>query len=337
MTKHTEAVVGIDVSKSKLDVALLVQGKVKNKVVTNAPQGYQLLRKWLEEREVVIAGLAVCMEATGPYSEPAALALIDMGMQVSIVNPARVKGFAQSELVRNKNDRVDAALLARFGAVMQPEPWIAPPLAYRQLRARVDRLDALKDMKQQESNRLETYRLTENAATVESAERHVDWLESEIKALAQSIKDHIDDDPGLANDAELMKSIPDLSDTSVAKVLAYAGDVRRFESAKALASFAGVTPRQRQSGTSVNGRTMMSRTGHRELRTALYMPGMVARHHNPTLKQFGDRLRSSGLTPKAVIGAVMRKLMHLVYGVITSGKPFDPHWGRASLDNQDGI
>jgi transposase len=97
-----------------------------------------------------------------------------MGMQVSIANPARVKGSDQSELVSNKNDRVDAVLLARFGAVMRPEPWIAPPLAYRQLRASVDRLDALKDMKQQESNWLETDRLTENAAAVDSAERHVD-------------------------------------------------------------------------------------------------------------------------------------------------------------------
>jgi transposase len=337
MTKLDEAVVGIDVSKLKLDVALLVQGKVKNKVVPNAPAGYRQLGKWLEERGVRIAGLAVCMEATGPYSEPAALGLIDLGMQVSIVNPARVKGFAQSELVRNKNDQVDAALLARFGALMQPEPWIAPPLAYRQLRAKVDRLNALQDMQQQETNRLETYRLAKNEAMIESAERHVGWLEDEIKELQQSIKDHIDGHPALANDAELMKSIPGLGDTSVAKVLAYAGDVRRFESAKALASYAGLTPRQRQSGTSVKGRTMMSRTGHRELRTALYMPGLVAKRHNPTLQKFADKLRVGGLAKKAVMGAVMRKLVHLIYGVITSGKPFDPNWGRPRLDTQDGI
>jgi transposase len=337
MTKQDAAVVGIDVSKLKLDVALLVQGKVKNKVVPNTPAGYRLLGKWLEERGVAIAGLPVCMEATGPYSEPAALGLIDQGMRVSIVNPARVKGFAQSELVRNKNDRVDSALLARFGALMQPEPWSAPPLAYRQLRAKVDRLNALKDMQQQETNRLEAYRLADNVAMIESTERHIDWLEGEIKALEQDIKDHIDGHPELANDAQLMKSIPGLGDTSVAKVLAYAGDVRRFESAKALASYAGLTPRQRQSGTSVKGRTMMSRTGHRELRTALYMPGLVAKRYNPVLQEFAHRLRIAGLAPKAVVGAVMRKLVHLIYGVITSGKPFDPRWGRPRLDMQDGI
>ena len=123
----------------------------------------------------------------------------------------------------------------------------------------------------------------------------------------------------------------------MAKVLAYAGDVRRFAYAKALAAFIGVTPRQRVSGSSVKGRTMMSRTGHADLRRALYMPGLVARRHNPVLKVFGDRLRVTGLAPKAVVGAVMRKLAHLMYGVIKSGQPFDANFTRARLDFQDGI
>ena len=82
---------------------------------------------------------------------------------------------------------------------------------------------------------------------------------------------------------------------------------------------------------------MMSRTGHSDLRRALYMPGMVARRHNPVLKIFGDRLSDAGLAPKAVIGAVMRKLAHLIYGVIKSERPFDANFNHSALAIQDGI
>ena len=135
----------------------------------------------------------------------------------------------------------------------------------------------------------------------------------------------------------MIESIPGIGRTMVAKVQTYAGDVRRFDSAKALAAFIGVTPRQRLSGTSVRGRTMLSRTGHQALRNALYMPGLVARRHNAALKAFGDRLALTGLAPKAVIGAVMRKLVHLIYGVIKSGRPFNMQLAMPKLDLQDGI
>ncbi|MEK1906014.1 MAG: IS110 family transposase [Pseudomonas sp.] len=330
-------VVGIDVSKLKLDVALLVQGKVRSKVVSNNPAGYADLRAWLLKYGQVLSGLPVCMEATGPYSEPAAIALSDMGMAVSVVNPARVKGFAQSEMLRNKTDRVDAALLARFCAVMQPEPWTPPSLPHRQLRAWVERLQALKEMRQQESNRLQGHELLGEPALTRNVQQHIDWLDAQIKQLEKNIDDHIDQHPALTRDAELISTIPGVGATTAAKVLAYAGDIRRFSNAKALAAFAGVTPRQRQSGTSVRGRTTISRCGHQLLRTALYMPGLVARRRNPVLKAFGDRLQANGLAPKAVIGAVMRKLIHTIYGVVTSGKPFDPLVANKKLDFQDGI
>lgn len=337
MTNLERVVLGVDVSKLKLDVALLVQGKVKNKVVENRLAGYQALGQWLEKQGVALEGLVVCMESTGPYSEPAALALIDMGMTVSVVNPARVKGFAQSQLVRNKNDRVDAALLARFAALMQPEPWQAPPREYRELRAWVDRLASLKDIHQQERNRLEAHQLAKQSALIANVQTHLDWLQKQIEQLEKDIDDHIDHHPDLAKDTDLMSSIPGLGRVTAAKVLAYAGDIRRFNSAKALAAFAGLTPRQRQSGTSVAGRTVISRSGHKSLRTALYMPGLVARRHNQPLAEFGNRLANAGMAKKAVIGAVMRKLIHLIYGVITSGKPFDPTLARSRLDFQDGI
>ena len=113
-------VVGIDVAKRKLDIALLVNGKTKFKVFDNLPSGHGVLQHWLAERSTPQEHTHICMEATGPYSEAVAMALGEAGWRVSVVNPARIKGFAQGELARNKTDRVDAALLARFCAGHAP-------------------------------------------------------------------------------------------------------------------------------------------------------------------------------------------------------------------------
>ncbi|MDX1823521.1 MAG: transposase [Thiohalomonadales bacterium] len=107
--------------------------------------------------------------------------------------------------------------------------------------------------------------------------------------------------------------------------------------AKALAAFIGVTPRLRQSGSSINKRSAMSRTGHVAARKSLYMPGLVAKHHNPVVVAMAIRLHARGLSPKAIVGASMRKLVHLIYGVIKSGMPFNAEIAMNRLDLQEGI
>ncbi|WP_413438686.1 IS110 family transposase [Sulfuriferula sp. GW1] len=216
---------GIDVSKRKLDCAVLLNGKIKSKVVGNDRSGFTLLNAWLQERSAATDSTHLCMEATGPYSEQAALALIDFGWTVSVVNPARIKGFAQSELARNKTDRADAALLARFCAAMHPSVWTPPGPAYRQLCAMVERLQALKDMHQQEINRLEAHHASGETTVLPNIESHIIWLDKQIAQLQREINDHIDGHPELKQDAELIASIPGMGEATVAKLLAYAGDV----------------------------------------------------------------------------------------------------------------
>jgi transposase len=300
MNGNTGCWVGIDVAKSKLDVAWLDErGKLKNHVFTNDVKGHAALIVWLHDR-TSDGTPRVCMEATGPYGEAPAIALADAGFVVSVVNPARIKGFAQSELLRNKTDRADAALLARFGQTMQPEPWLAPPLQVRELRALVDRLQSLKDMHQQEANRLQA--AMNQAGMRASIDSHMQWLQASIKDLERQIDDHIDKHPGLREDVKLITSIPGVGNTTAAKVLAYLGDVRRFKNGKALAAFIGVTPRLKLSGSSVRG----------------------------------VRLKATGLAPKAVIAACMHKLVLLIYGILKSGTPFNPQFGVQRLDFEDG-
>jgi len=331
------AVVGIDVSKKKLDVALLVNGKIKSKVVVNSAEGHQQLLVWLAKQQMEPAALQVCMEATGVYYERVATALYDAGFKVSVVNPACIKGFGHGENIRNKNDAVDAGLIARYCIALRPALWQPAPLEQRQLRAWTMRIDSLKEIVQQEQNRLEALSESGMADVAEHVRQHIAWLNGEIAKLNDDVDDHIDRHRGLKHDADLMKSIPGVGNATVMRVLGQVGDLRRFSSAKAFAAFLGVTPRQRTSGTSVRGRTMMSRTGNSGLRAALYMPSMVACRHNPILRQFAQRLLATGMAKKAVIGAVMHKLAHLLYGVIHTDRPFDANYLSKGLVIQDGI
>jgi transposase len=331
------AVVGIDVSKLKLDIALLVNGKVKSKVLDNSSEGHKELLEWLGKSKVSIAEMHACMEATGVYYEAVALALYDAGVKLSVVNPACIKGFGQGENIRNKNDAIDAGLIARYCVAMNPTLWRPPPLEQRQLRAWSLRVQALKDIRQQEENRLEAHTVTGMEKVAVHVKAHIKWLDDEIKKLEKDIDDHIDRHPSLKHDADLISSIPGIGATTVARILGHLGDLRRFESAKALAAFIGVTPRQRSSGTSLKGRTMISRTGNASLRAALFMPSLVARRHNPILNCFAERLLATGMAKKAVICAVMHKLTHLIYGVIRTGKPFDANYLSKGLALQDGI
>lgn len=331
-----EPAIGIDVSKAKLDVCVIRAGKRKSKVFANTPAGHAVLCQWLGERELP-ATTPVCLEATGPYSEAVALALVEAQWPVSVVNPARVKGFAQSRLSRNKNDRIDARLLAEFAQSAELEPWQPPSPALRELRALVERLEALIAMRQQELNRLEAMAHTAPTSVTQMVRDHVAWLEAQIRRIESDIDDHIGRNPQLKHDAELIRSIPGIGERTAARLLAYLGDVRRFRSAKALAAFIGVTPRQRESGSCLRGRSVLARVGHSGVRRALYMPGLVATRHNPVIVAMKARLKQRGLAPKAIVGASMRRLVHFIYGVITSERPFDPTIPLQGLAIKDGI
>ena len=310
---------GIDVAKAKLDCALrLPNGKHRNKVVENNHQGFTALHAWLLKHAV--GSPRVCMEATGTYWEGVAEYLAGLGMVVSVINPAQIKAFGASRLVRTKTDKVDAQLIADFAHERQPEPWQAPSPAEQSLRALVLRLDALQAMRQQESNRLEVAR----AAVRQGIEDHIAWLDAEIKALILAIRRHIDDDPDLRGKRELLDSIPGLGERTIPVLLSYYANPERFDSAKQAVAFAGLDPRQHESGSSVRGKPRMSKVGHSFLRKALYMPAMVAVHKTPWGKRFGQRLRDAGKAPKLIIGAMMRKLVHVAFGVLRSGKIFDP-------------
>ena len=310
---------GIDVAKAKLDCALrLPDGKYKHKVFENNQDGFTALAEWLGKYGA--AHSHVCMEATGVYWEAAAEFLASKQMPVSVLNPAQIRAFGQSRLVRTKTDKVDAQLIAEFCFERQPESWQAPSPSEQALRALVLRLEALQAMRTQESNRLEGAREVVKADIAS----HIAWLDDQIKALIKKIHDHIDDDPELKNKRDLLGSIPGVGERTIALLLAFCVHPGRFANARQAAAFAGLDPRHHQSGTSVKLKPRMSKVGHAFLRKALYMPAMVTLYRTDWGSCFRERLAASGKPPKLIIGAMMRKLVHVAFGVLKSGKPFDP-------------
>ena len=314
-------ILGIDISKAKFDVALLVDSKIKKtRVFENNLTGFKTLSLWLIKQD--ITHLQACMEATGTYGDELASYLYDQGFEVSVVNPAQIKSFSGAQLNRAKTDKADAKLIAQFCASMQPTAWMPPPVHVRELQALVQRLSSLLQMERQEQNRFGT------AAPViqPSIKAVLATIKAEIKVVERMIRDHIDRHPDLKDQSNLLDSIPGIGIATISRLLAFVGDVHRFNDAKALAACVGLNPTVHQSGSSVRGKSRLSKKGNATIRKALYMPAVVARRYNPTIKEFAQRLKKAGKSNMLIIGAVMRKLLHIIYGVLKSGKPFDAHY-----------
>ena len=315
---------GVDVAKKKLDCMLLdsSSGKMKSKAVDNTPAGFTKLLEWLDKYSA--AKPHVVMEPTGMYHEAAALALADAGLAVSLVNPAQLRAFAQGLGVKTKTDKQDSTVLARYGHTQQPPVWQPPSMSARRLKALLTRRDAVADDLQREHNRQEAngFSLTPEAVS-ESIAQSIAFLEAELKRLEKMIALHIDDDPDLRNKKGLLETIPGVGPRVATHMTTlFAG--RTFNSAEQLAAYLGLVPVEWQSGTSVRGRPRMSKAGPAHLRKVLYMPAVVARRCNPHIKALNERLLAKGKSKMAAIGAAMRKLAHLCFGVVHTGKPYDP-------------
>jgi transposase len=311
-------IVGIDIAKKKFDVALLLGEKTKSGAFHNTPAGFATFARWLTTRHGE-ERIHACMEATGTYGEELALYLYRAGHVVSVVNPAKIKGFAQSELSRTKTDKSDAALIARFCRAMRPEAWQPPAPEVKKLQALVRRLEELNGMLTQERNRL----ATADEVVRPSIEEVILVLQERINHLRGLISDHIDQNPKLRANRDLLQSIPGIGPTTSAIILAEFGDVERFGDARHMASFCGLTPRHRQSGSSVRGKSRLSKTGSSRIRKALYMPALVAMKHNPVVAALRERLKGYGKCNMVIVGAAMRKLVHIIFGVLKSARPFD--------------
>jgi transposase len=314
---------GIDVSKETLDVCLLREQGSDDAQMSNNRKGFNQLHHWLQKRKA--SGVHVCLEATGIYGLEVAQFLHEKGYRVSVVNPTRIKGFAQSQMRRSKTDKLDAAVIAAFCRALQPDLWTPPEPAWYALRALVRHIDDLQHTRQQQVNRLESAALP---AVREQLQQHIAFIDAQIAQIKNQIKAHLKQFPHLKRQVDLLKSIPGIADLSAWRLLAEIGIIARFADIRQVVAFVGLDPTRHESGRSVRGGRHISRKGRASLRSALFMPALTAQRYNPVLQAFAQRLKANGKLPKQIVVAVMRKLLHLAYGILKSGQPFVPDYGH---------
>lgn len=317
------AYIGIDVSKGKLDLCWRREnGKVKTKVFPNHPQHYPALMDWLTRQTGEPAqALRVYLEATGVYHEPLTEWLHEVGVQVHVVNPAQVRHYAQALGHSGKTDKKDSLLLARYGLDRQPPRWQPEPAAIRRLRRLASRLETVQQDIQREQNRREKALFSRDTETVSSIDQVLLALQREAKRLREEIKSHIDSDGDLQRDQALLESIPGIGEvTSVHLMVLLRG--KTFRSARQAAAFVGLVPCEWTSGTSVRGRPHLTKKGAPAMRRRLYMAAVTASRHNPMVRALYARLVQAGKPPMSALGAAMRKLVHIAFGVLHRQTPF---------------
>lgn len=321
----TYSYLGIDIAKATFEVALPHGSRQRGRGFTNDPAGFQALSHWLDKQGA--GQVWAVQEATGRYGEALAHYLAEQGHIVSVVNPVRIKAFSQSQMRRAKTDRVDAALIADFGRAQSQTsrpltPWTPPTPAQQQLRDLVRRLADVQQMRQQERNRLGA---GAHALEVQdSLQAVLAVLEAQIETLQKAIRVHVEAQPALQHTSQLLASIPGIGFLTATRLMVELPDLQTFTNPKQLVAYAGLAPTVHESGTSVHRRSHTSRQGNAVLRAQLFMPALVALRYNPVIQALKQRLQQAGKAKMVIVVAAMRKLLHLVFGVLKSGRPFDP-------------
>lgn len=319
--------IGIDVSKAKLDCLWLRDAgtdKVKTRKLDNHGQGHRQLVQWLLKMiPAEPSKIRVTIEATGVYHEQLAYKLFQEGFYVCVVNPARPAAFAKGMGNLHKTDLRDSYILALFGHRMNPERWQPEPTEIRELKALLTRLDALEGNIQRERNRQEkacvsgaSQRVLESLATV------IEFLSKEKTTLEQDIDDHIDRYPDLKKHRALLETIPGIGPIVSRMMLALLHS-RVFKSAGALSAYLGLVPKQQASGV-FKGRSRLSKAGPARIRAKLYLPAVVATKYNPDIRAQYERLTQNGKSKMQAIGAAMRKLVQICFGVVKHQIEYKP-------------
>lgn len=320
---------GVDVSKEKFDIGWLRDantGKKKTKVFKNTPAGHQQAVDWLlKNLKVAPEEIVITLEPTGVYHEALVYYLHDKGFQLYLANPGKARKYAQSINQTHKTDKLDAMVLAWYGhdqrhklTLWQPE---SPEI--RELKVMLRRLGALEKDLQREQNRREAAEVSLSTdRVIESLEGMIATLEAEIIRLQQDIDDHIDGHPELKRDRELLQSIKGIGPV-MSRELVYLFASKRFKSARQAAAYLGLIPRLRESGV-LKGRTTLSKTGSARIRAKLYMAAVCASRHNPDILSQKQRLLKAGKVKMQALGAAMRKLIQICFGVLKHQREYQP-------------
>ena len=315
-TMGTARVVGIDVSKAHLDVAMASTGPVER--LTNTTKGQAAVVTRVTTLSTEQRPVLVVVEATGGYERGVVDALHAAGVAVAVVNPRRVRAFAAAIGRLAKTDRIDAQLLVRYGESVEPEPRPRPDAATQEAQSLEARRRQIVELLATEKTRLQ--QLPER--TRPSVRRHIAFLEAELADIERELGDAITADPALQATYERVLTVKGIGQVT-ARLLTVALPELGTLDRKQIAALVGVAPFNRDSGTLRGTRSCWGGRAH--VRSGLYFPTLAAIRSNPAIRAFYARLRAAGKRPKVAIVACMRRLITIVNVMLRDGTDWDPN------------
>lgn len=303
MSKQEKVYIGIDVSKSVLDIYILPIGKYMQ--FKNEPSEIKKLIKKL----ALFSEALIVMESTGGYEKTLAYACCKAGLNVSIVNPRQIRDFAKASSILAKTDRIDAKVIALFGLKMEPKANVVYNEEHNQLSENASRRKQLVDMITMEKNRLDKASKEQK----KSIGRIIKALEKELEIINKGQEELINNSKEFSEKKDILISVKGIGAVTATNLIAELPELGELNS-KEIASLAGVAPFNRDSGTLKGKRTIWG--GRASVRNALYMPTLVATKHNPKIKEFYDRLLSNGKSKMTALIACMRKLLIIMNAMV---------------------
>jgi transposase len=313
--------IGIDVGKNDLATTWLrdiVSKRIKTKALKNTPKGHRDLAEWLlKNTKETPENIIITLEPTNIYHEALMYFLHNKGFKIQLANTGKAKKYAESINLVHKTDKSDGTMLAYYGEAQKfnLDLWVPESLEVRELKALMKRLDALNKDKQRELNRLESSEFgLVSERVLQSLHNIIAALDSEIAKLTKEIDDHIDGNPALNKNRELLKSIHGIGDVMSRELVCLFAS-KKFNTAKQAAAYLGLIPRLKESGK-LRGRTVLTKLGPAHIRAKLYMAAVCASTYNPDIKAQKERLLSAGKNKMQALGAAMRKLIQICFGVV---------------------
>lgn len=314
--------VGIDIAAKSFDLVVRKHGKNQAALTFDqSPKGHAKALKKLQS----VQPECVVMEATGIYYLDLAVALHAGGLPVSVINPRRFKHFAKLMLQGNKTDGIDSALLAEFGERMGPRLWTPPTPEKLGLRDLGRQINRLVHARSQAKNRLHALESKQGTLSLilEDERDGIELLNRRIERLKEAALDFINAAPDLAQHWAHMTAAKGIGDASALAILAELCVLPEHMKAPQVSRYAGLDVVLTESGTSINKPSRLSKAGNAYLRSALFMPAMIAIQHEPRAKAFFDALVSRGKKKIQAVGAVMRKYLTGLWACIQTGTPFN--------------
>lgn len=342
MNEQKKHWVGIDVAKETFDAALVFFGQhyspeqireVPAKSFARSVKGVEQLLEWLDRLteqhgELDRTNVRVVMESTGKYSMELAVWLSGRrsSLEPAIANANMTSNFIKSLGLRNKTDRMEARALAFYGVERQPASYEPPTGVYKELRELCRFRDEM--VKEQTACKNRNNEASLNPVIRRLAKRKLREIGRHIKDIDKELRKALAKDEKIKRDYDLLTSIPGVGFVTACVALGELGDLRRFGRARQLSAFAGLSPRQRQSGTSVNGKSHLCKSGNPRMRKVLYMAAMSAAQHCPTMEKDYALMLLQGKSKMTALGAIMRKLLVLMRAVLIGNTPYNPEYER---------